>query len=72
MIAIRGLKEKSKALREQYAESGGRLKFAEFVERKAQTDPSFFRWLTGNERLADHGLNLSESTRTILLSSIGY
>lgn len=59
-------------MRKQYAEQGGSKKFSEFVEWKSKTDRDFFRWLTGNRQIADYGLSMSEATRTILLSSLGY
>lgn len=75
MIGIKDKAAKEKELRRQYAlyeEQGGSKKFSEFVEWKSKTDRDFFRWLTGNRQIADYGMSLSESTRTILISALGY
>ncbi len=72
MIGIKDKAAKAHELLGQYAEQGGNKTFSEFVEWKSKTDPGFFRWLTGNRQIADYGLSLSESTRTILLSTLGY
>lgn len=72
MIGIKEKAAKVKALRSLYDEQGGGKTFSEFVEWKSKTDRDFFRWLTGNRQIADYGMSLSESTRTILISALGY
>lgn len=76
MIAIPEVKLKT--LRADYAAAGGkavrggRVTFAEYVERRSRKEAGFFRWLTGRAGIADYGRNLSEATRTIILSAAGY
>ena len=59
---------KEQILRENYDEyvnNGGEgLTFREYVEREAENDPNFFRWLFDDRGLGDFDYGLSEEQMT--------
>ena len=59
---------KEQILRENYDEyvnnGGGGLTFREYVEREAENDPNFFRWLFDDRGLGDFDYGLSEEQMT--------
>ena len=61
---------KVKVLREQYALNEGSESFSEWVRLQAESDPDFFRWLTGWEDLEDFGTTIRGKDREELLSAL--